>query len=357
MTDLSKTPGEAMANDEVAAGAGVAKSQTMMAEAGERLREASRPLRDDSVEEDGQGEQGDGVHLDEGGREGDSASAPEEDAVKAQEKERDHQRTVRLSDLLNSVLSPERRMALRERAAFGLQANNVASLETKFQNSARKHILAEGQIESADLEAEVEKIYQEIFGKHAVPQGEATEASLKRRDIQKKVGDTLAKYHEALSIADEKGDAEMAAVARNTFVEEATAIEGGPPNLNWRDPYSEPTFKHAFSDKHGHGQGLEDKRMIDRARNKGVQIGRYSDDRLAAAYAGAISKQGAGLYDVMLPKGLEADVALPNGKIIFGDMMRVVVGLDGKIDSSYPFSSRHTTTTPKKDQSDGGKVH
>ncbi|WP_009964809.1 hypothetical protein [Verrucomicrobium spinosum] len=360
LTDLSKVPGELMANDGMAAGgAGAATSQTMMAEARERLREVNRQLRDDPTEEDGQGEQGDGVHLDEGGREEGAAHAPEEDIAKAQEKERDHQRTVRLSDLLNRVLSPERRIALRERAAFGLHPNNVASLETKFQNSARKHILAEGQSEPTDLEAEVEKIYQEIFGKHAVPQGEATEASQKRRAVQSQVDKTLEKYHAAIAAAGLSGDVNLAVVARNTFIEEATAIEGGPPNLNWRDPHSEPTFKHAFSDKHGHGQGLEDKRMIDRARGEGVQIGRYRDDQLAAAYAGAISKQGPGIYDVMLPRGLEAVVALPDGKITFGDMMRVVVGNKGEIHSTYPFNSRYSTTPTKRkdnEKADDGKI-
>ncbi len=104
-----------------------------------------------------------------------------------------------------------------------------------------------------------------------MPQGEPTETSLKRRGIQKKVGDTLTKYHEALSIADEKGDTDMAAAARNAFIADSIAIEGGPPGLNWGDPYSQPTFKHAFLHQHGHGQRLEDKRMIDRAREMGCK--------------------------------------------------------------------------------------
>lgn len=187
-----------------------------------------------------------------------------------------------------------------------------------------------------------------------MPQGEPTETSLKRRGIQKKVGDTLTKYHEALSIADEKGDTDMAAAARNAFIADSIAIEGGPPGLNWGDPYSQPTFKHAFLHQHGHGQRLEDKRMIDRARGDGVQIGRYHDDELAAAYAGAISKQGPGIYDVMLPKGLGADAALPDGKIVAGDMMRVVVNERGKINTSCPFNSRYPTRKPKNNKSDGG---
>ena len=92
--------------------------------------------------------------------------------------------------------------------------------------------------------------------------------------------------------------------------------------------------------------------MIDRARGDGVQIGRYRDDQLAAAYSGAISKQGPGIYDVMLPRGLEAVVALPDGKITFGDMMRVVVGNKGEIHSTYPFNSRYSTTPTKRKGSD-----
>ncbi|MGC5340402.1 RHS repeat domain-containing protein, partial [Escherichia coli] len=46
-------------------------------------------------------------------------------------------------------------------------------------------------------------------------------------------------------------------------------------DFKWGNPKSKPTYGHTFSE---HGQKMKPNQLIDRARNKGHQVGQYLDD-------------------------------------------------------------------------------
>ena len=109
-------------------------------------------------------------------------------------------------------------------------------------------------------------------------------------------------------------------------------------NLKWGNPKSKPTYGHTFSE---HGQKMKPNQLIDRARNKGHQVGQYLDDNAAADFIASVAKKGEGVHDVSLPTNIKGRGYLPNGTEIVPEMARVIVKSDGSVRTSFPFNSSH----------------
>ena len=107
-------------------------------------------------------------------------------------------------------------------------------------------------------------------------------------------------------------------------------------NFKWGNPKSKPTYGHTFSE---HGQKMKPTQLIDRARNKGHQVGQYLDDSAAAEFIGSVAQKGPGVHDVPLPNNIKGRGYLPDGTEIVPDMARVVVKNDGSVRTSFPFIS------------------
>ena len=87
---------------------------------------------------------------------------------------------------------------------------------------------------------------------------------------------------------------------------------------------------------------MKPSQLIDRARNKGHQVGQYLDDNSAADFIASIAKKGPGVHDVPLPTSIKSRGYLPDGKEIVPDMARIVVKPDGSVRTSFPFNSLHS---------------
>ncbi|HGB9583654.1 TPA: RHS repeat domain-containing protein, partial [Escherichia coli] len=109
-------------------------------------------------------------------------------------------------------------------------------------------------------------------------------------------------------------------------------------DFKWGNPKSKPTYGHTFSE---HGQKMKPNQLIDRARNKGHQVGQYLDDNSAADFIASVAKKGPGVHDVPLPTNIKSRGYLPDGTEVVPDMARVVVKPDGSVRTSFPFNSSH----------------
>ncbi|HAH0866480.1 TPA: hypothetical protein GFY00_08915 [Escherichia coli] len=81
-------------------------------------------------------------------------------------------------------------------------------------------------------------------------------------------------------------------------------------DFKWGNPKSKPTYGHTFSE---HGQKMKPSQLIDRARNKGHQVGQYLDDNSAADFIASVAKKGPGVHDVPLPTNIKGRGYLPDG--------------------------------------------
>lgn len=93
---------------------------------------------------------------------------------------------------------------------------------------------------------------------------------------------------------------------------------------------------------------MKPSQLIDRARNKGHQIGQWLDDVEAAKFMEKIAKErGGGAHTVDLPEGLKGRSFLADGTELPTDKAIIVVYDTGGINSGYPINSKFPTTKPK----------
>ncbi|MCP4200816.1 MAG: hypothetical protein GY769_02630 [bacterium] len=106
--------------------------------------------------------------------------------------------------------------------------------------------------------------------------------------------------------------------------------------LRWGDPTSKVTYGHTFLE---HSSKLSPRRLIDRARDLGTQVGKWADDKKAADFIAGVAKRGPGVHDVPLPKGIAGSSFLGDGTRLVPDMARVVVKPSGAVKTAFPFHS------------------
>ncbi len=126
---------------------------------------------------------------------------------------------------------------------------------------------------------------------------------------------------------------------------ERVAPRPGGANLKWGNPTSKPTYGHTFLD---HSQKVKDTKLIDRARTKDLthpasapnQIGAWNNDQAAAdLIAEAVRGRKPGeVFDIDIPAAMGRSFTADGTKLTV-DKARIVVGEDGSITTSFPFSS------------------
>ena len=110
--------------------------------------------------------------------------------------------------------------------------------------------------------------------------------------------------------------------------------------FKWGNPKSIPTYGHTFSMKK-HSCKIKPQQLIERAKAKGNQIGKWLDDQSAATFLAEVAKKGTGVQDVILPEGVKGISYLPDGTELVADRAIVVVMDTGGIKTAYPYNSNY----------------
>ncbi len=108
--------------------------------------------------------------------------------------------------------------------------------------------------------------------------------------------------------------------------------------LKWGNPNSVPTYGHTFSE---HGSRVSSQRLIDRARAKNHQVGKWTDNQAAADFIAEIAQEGNGVYDVELGDDVSGVSYLPDGTELQCDRAIIVVKADGSVRTAYPYNSSY----------------
>jgi len=109
---------------------------------------------------------------------------------------------------------------------------------------------------------------------------------------------------------------------------------------NWGNPKSAPTYGHAYTE---YGSHLKPQSLINRASNKGFQIGQWLDQTSVSKFISGVAKNGPGVYDEVLPSNVSGRSFLGDGTELSTDMARIVVGKDGSITTAFPYNSEYPT--------------
>jgi len=113
----------------------------------------------------------------------------------------------------------------------------------------------------------------------------------------------------------------------------------GSPALKWDAHDSIPTFGHTIT---RHGQGMSRDALVRRAADEGRQVGAWTNNREATRLvADSVRGRNPGdVFEIVIEPRM-GRAYLPNGTQVPVDRARIVIGADGSITSSYPFSSLH----------------
>lgn len=90
-----------------------------------------------------------------------------------------------------------------------------------------------------------------------------------------------------------------------------------------------------------HSCKIKPQQLIERAKAKGNQIGKWLDDQSAATFLAEVAKKGTGVQDVILPEGVKGISYLPDGTELVADRAIVVVMDTGEIKTAYPYNSNY----------------